>query len=192
MQTTLAANYPCGCVATSMVQLIRYHEYPSSGPSGTYVWSNMPLQPEVGGLSLSERQAIGHLCYDASESIDTIYGPGGSSAYANDAASELRDTFGYSNSIYGYNNNSEIGAALTVMINPNLDASHPAIIGVHGGIGGHAIVCDGYGYNTSTLYHHLNMGWSGRDNAWYSPPVLFTGVSITYLRPVPVRLSAGG
>ena len=38
-------NYPCGCVATAMSQLIRYHEYPSSGPSGSYVWSNMPLEP---------------------------------------------------------------------------------------------------------------------------------------------------
>jgi len=169
-------NYPCGCVATAMSQLMRYHEYPSSGPSGSYVWSNMPLEPDL-STTEAERQAIGHLCFDAAESVDTTYGSGGSSASTHDACYELKNTFGYSNSIYGYNNYSEIGAALTVMINPNLDGSHPVIIAVHGISGGHAIVCDGYGYNTSTLYHHLNMGWSGFDNAWYNLPTIVCSVS---------------
>jgi len=38
--------------------------------------------------------------------------------------------------------------------------------------GGHAIVADGYGYDSTTLYHHLNMGWSGLDNAWYNLPTI--------------------
>lgn len=164
-------NWPCGCVATAMSQLIRYHEYPGSGPSGAYVWSNMPLRPD-GGITLAERQAIGHLCFDAAESVDTTYGSGGSAASLHDAARELRDTFSYSNSIHGYNSYNEIGAALTTMINPNLDASHPVLIGVHGPSGVHAIVCDGYGYDTSTPYHHLNMGWSGHDDAWYNLPTI--------------------
>jgi hypothetical protein len=33
-------NWPCGCVATSMAQLMRYHERPAS-----YVWNNMPAAP---------------------------------------------------------------------------------------------------------------------------------------------------
>jgi hypothetical protein len=37
---------------------------------------------------------------------------------------------------------------------------------------GHAVLCDGYGYNYSTLYHHLNMGWNGIDDAWYNLPVI--------------------
>ena len=39
---------------------------------------------------------------------------------------------------------------------------------------GHEIVCDGYGYNGSTLYHHLNLGWSGVDTAWYNLPNIGT------------------
>jgi hypothetical protein len=58
------------------------------------------------------------------------------------------------------------------MVNPNLDAGYPAVLSVDGPYGGHAVVCDGYGYNFSTLYHHLNMGWSGNDNAWYNLPVI--------------------
>jgi hypothetical protein len=153
-----------------MSQLIRYHEYPGSGPSGSYVWSNMPLEPNF-DITLAERQAIGHLCYDAAESVDTTYGSGGSSATLYDATREFRDTFGYSRSIHGYNSYNQLGSALTNMVLPNLDAGHLVVLGVHSP-GAHAVICDGYGYNTSTLYHHLNMGWSGHDNAWYNLPTI--------------------
>ena len=53
-------------------------------------------------------------------------------------------------------------ANLHNMINPNLDASYPAILGITDAVGGgHEIIVDGYGYNVSTLYHHLNLGWGG-------------------------------
>ncbi len=164
-------NWPCGCVATAMAQLIRYHEHPSSGPSGTYVWSNMPLQPDF-SITLPERQAIGHLCFDVAESINTTYGPpetGGSSASPSDAKQALQNTFGYSNSIYGWSS-TNIGAGLNGMVNPNLDAGYPVSLSVDGPSGGHSLICDGYGYNISTAYHHLNMGWSGNDDAWYNLP----------------------
>jgi len=165
-------NYPCGCIATAMSQLIRYYEYPGWGPSGTYVWSNMPLQPDS-GISVTERQAIGHLCHDAAESVDTTYGSGGSSASPSAADQALVVTFGYSNSIYGWNNNVNIGAGLNGMINPNLDAGYPVILSLDGPSGGHSVVCDGYGYYLSILYHHLNMGWSGNDNGWYNLPAFY-------------------
>ncbi len=38
--------------------------------------------------------------------------------------------------------------------------------------GGHVVLADGYGYNNSTLYHHLNMGWSGSDDVWYALPLV--------------------
>jgi hypothetical protein len=50
------------------------------------------------------------------------------------------------------------------MINPNLDAKKPVIIVTNN----HALLCDGYGYSYLTLYHHLNMGWSGSSDAWYN------------------------
>lgn len=164
-------NYYTGCVATAMAQLIRYHEYPSSGPSGTYVWSNMPLQPD-NSITVTERQAIGHLCYDTAESVNTTYSSTGSSASPSDAKQAFKDTFGYSNSIFGWNNNNNIGTWLNWMVNPNLDAGYPVMLSVEGPISRHAVVCDGYGYNISTLYHHLNMGWSGIDDAWYNLPLI--------------------
>jgi hypothetical protein len=58
------------------------------------------------------------------------------------------------------------------MVNPNLDAGYPALLAIRGAAGGHAVVTDGYGYNSSTLYHHLNMGWDGSDDAWYNLPTI--------------------
>lgn len=156
-------NYPCGCVATATSQLMRYHEHPAS-----YDWTNMPLEPDLGTPEL-QRQTIGDLCYDVAEAVDTVYGPGGSNASLYDADKELVTTFGYSNSIYGVSPST--GSVLNAIINPNLDAGKAVIVGLSNG-GRHAVVCDGYGYISSTLYHHLNMGWNGSDNAWYNLPIV--------------------
>ena len=43
---------------------------------------------------------------------------------------------------------NNIGAGLAGMINPNLDAGFPVILGITGPDGGHAVVADGYGYDS--------------------------------------------
>ena len=52
---------------------------------------------------------------------------------------------------------------LPAIADPNLDAGYPVLFGIQGPVSAasHEIVCDGYGYDNSTLYHHLNLGWSG-------------------------------
>jgi len=185
-------NYLCGCPATALAQLMRYFEYPTTGigvhqftitvnggqqtaytrggdgSGGPYNWSDMVLDPKSICETLTEkqRQAIGALCYDAGVSMNTSYSssgsgwPGGTLARMINA---LRTTFTYANAVHGYNSESPIGGGLIGMINPNLDAKKPVVLSTIQ----HAFVCDGYGYNYSTLYHHLNMGWLGQDDAWY-------------------------
>jgi hypothetical protein len=91
-----------------------------------------------------------------------------------DAKTALVGTFHFSSAIKGYNNNLNIGAGLVGMINPNLDARYPVLLGIEGSGVGHAVVADGYGYSASTLYHHLNLGWSGVSSAWYALPLIDT------------------
>jgi len=174
-------NYPCGCVATAMAQVMRYHQYPlesvgrpllgGNEKGGPYIWSNMPLKPDS-SVTETQRKAIGALCYDAGKTIDTDYGSGGSSAYMSDAKQELIDTFYFDNAVLGSNSNNDIGPGLTSMINPNLDAGYPVMLGIidNQEDTGHAIVCDGYGYDLDTPYHHLNMGWGGISDVWYNLP----------------------
>jgi hypothetical protein len=86
------------------------------------------------------------------------------------------NTFHYSGGTKGFNNNADIGAGLMGMMNPNLDARMPVLLGifVSGTTTGHAVVADGYGYDSGTPYHHLNLGWSGNSTAWYALPIIDT------------------
>ncbi len=188
-------NYPCGCPATAMAQLMRYHEYPTTGIGvdeftitigwisgveqkaftrggdgfgGPYRWDLMPYEPNCDTTEV-QRQVIGALCFDAGISMNQMYSST-ASGYAGCGNARIKEalttTFGYGNAVHGYNAESPIGRGLIGMINPNLDAKKPVVLGT----APHAFVCDGYGYDYSTLYHHLNMGWSGLSDAWYDLP----------------------
>ena len=89
-------NYYDGCVATAMGQLMRFYQYPTAGvgtasfsiwvngslqsanlrggngSGGPYDWADMPLVP-ASGLTTTQRQAIGALCYDAGVSVNMQY-----------------------------------------------------------------------------------------------------------------------
>ena len=192
-----ANNYPCGCVATAMAQLMRFWQYPvngvgtasfwitnngtaqlgnlrgGNGAGGPYVWSDMVLNP-TSSSTPAQRQSIGALCADAGLSVHMNYAAGASSAYVKDVPGALTNTFSYTRAVCGANAYYNIGAGLSEMVNPNLDSGFPVIFGIRGTPGGHAVVCDGYGYNVGTLYHHLNLGWSGIDTAWYALPTIDT------------------
>jgi hypothetical protein len=192
-------NYWAGCVATAMAQIMRYYPFPTAAVGsagftisadgspltyylhggdlygGPYDWSSMPLVA-TDSTPVAQRQAIGALVADAGATVGMSYRASGSSSSPYDARNELVNTFQFANARYGGNGGGSIGAGLTGMVNPNLDARYPVLLGIRG-TGGHAVVADGYGYSASTLYHHLNLGWSGVSTAWYALPLIDTGNS---------------
>ncbi len=193
-------NYVCGCVATAMAQLMRYWQYPTAsvgtpsftitvdgeartaqllggdGLGGPYDWADMPTLAAGSGIpTVTQCRAIGALTHDAGAAVRMEYTSTASTAYPNDAKAALVSVFQYANAVIGEQGGGiDLGAGLIAMVNPNLDAHHPVLLGIRGDINGqiegHEIVCDGYGYNLSTLYHHINMGWSGADDVWYALP----------------------
>jgi hypothetical protein len=191
-------NYVAGCVATSMGQVLRYFKHPQAGigaktfsfavddkarsgttrggdgRGGPYKWDGMPLRPG-GAATTAERQNIGALLFDIGISVKSNYTLEETGATIALAFKRLTDTFQYSNAVYGaIASRAKLlpiaPDVLNRMINPNLDAGLPVLLGITGEEGGHAVVTDGYGYSASTLYHHLNMGWGGSDNVWYALP----------------------
>ena len=186
-------NYPAGCVALAAAQLMRFHQWPTTpvgnaffdiqicgmtesralrggdGGGGAYAWSEMVLNP---GCSMTEtqRRAIGALCHDAGVAARMNYCDTGSGTLMLYESTALRSTFHYSNVKYADSYWNISTDKLYTMINPNLHARYPVLLGILREDGGHAVVCDGYGYNASTVYHHLNMGWEGTDDAWYNLP----------------------
>lgn len=186
-------HYVAGCVATAMAQWMRHLRYPAAGVGtagfsirvdgvlqtgflrggdglgGAYDWDAMVGDPGA-NVTDAQRRAIGALCHDAGVAANMSYGVVASSAYMSSAQRALREAFGFSHVVRGSAPGGDIGAGLNEMLNPNLDAAVPAMLSVHGEEGGHAVLCDGYGYHDGTLYHHLNMGWGGLDDAWYNLP----------------------
>jgi parallel beta-helix repeat protein len=197
-------NWYCGCVATVMAQWMRYFQRPTSGVGtgsfsitingtpttrnlrggdgngGPYSWADMPLDPD-GSSSDKQRRAIGALCHDAGVAAHMQYSAGGAGAFSTDALIALTSTFGFSSGVYGHDGNRDLsGANLDKMINPNLHAKMPVMLailrtGSSGQVIGHAVLADGYGYQTGTIYHHLNMGWGGNGDAWYNLPTIDPG-----------------
>lgn len=167
-----ANNYYAGCVATAMGQLMRYWQHPSSASGHTYIYGNMPLTPQTTSpLTLTHRQAIGQLLHDAGVSVNMTYSAGGSSANLLIVDDALTSTFNYGNARDIYKSSGLDAATRNLILRSNLAAHYPVIMGIRGA-GGHAVICDGFGYSSDTLYYHINMGWSGNDSAWYNLPTV--------------------
>ncbi len=193
-------NYPCGCLATALAQLMRYHRYPfigvgtpsfairvngeeqtrtlmgGDGLGGPYVWDWMTLAPTA-ATPVTNRMEIGALCHDIGVAAGSHYDTWATGADLLAGTDALRGTFYYSQVIDGFNDNADITAALPAMLNPGLDAGLPSVLGIFSSDSGHAVLCDGYGYAAGTLYHHLNLGWGASlaaDNAWYALPTVDT------------------
>jgi hypothetical protein len=190
------SNYPCGCIATALAQELYYFQYPTSGvgtgvyiitnngvPEGTsllggdggggpYQWSNMPLFPNL--PATNQAMAIGCLTHDAGVAVNMSYTSNNSATTTHLVQKALTNTFQFENAAYCENDGMGLsGGDLLNMINPNLDARLPVILGVEYE-GGHCLLCDGYGYSASTLFHHLNLGFGGHDDLWYALPEIDT------------------
>ena len=190
-------GWPCGCVATALAQLMRFHCFPSNTVAahtftcesnniaipltmkgGTYDWGNMPLVPSS-SITDAQREAIGRICYDAGVAVRMWYGSSGSSAIQCFAFDPLKNVFGYANACAYVILDDEMSLSELDMKNSilaNLDAGYPVLLGIchmdtnYDASDGHAIIADGYGYLDDTLYCHLNMGWSGSYDYWYALP----------------------
>ena len=199
-------NSVCGCVATAMAQLMRYHCFPTASVTpqtrtctvngeardlkmkgGVYDWDKMKLVPEAssspawydGGATEEVREAIGKLTYDCGVAMCmnyTLENSGSTGSFAHDP---LLRVFGYANAV-GYFTSEEISVDVQKqIIYPNLDAGYPVMLAVYG----HEILADGYGYSDEVLFTHLNMGWCDGNDVWYNLPdiVCDNGYSSTYV-----------
>ena len=185
-----STNYPCGCVALAGAQIAYFWRFPAeSRPQvdrlcyvedepctyrtmgGLYDWTNMPpLNFYSAPLSTMQRQAVGKLCYDFGVATKMNWWPsglGGSDTVCGMLADAFTSVFGYANAMaYTYDGDVLPDHLVERSVLANLDAGSPVVVGLDG----HSVVADGYGYESGTLYTHLNFGWSGVANAWYNLP----------------------
>jgi len=205
--TGSTGNAYCGCVATAMSQVMRYHSFPtasmgvitractwedSSGTEtsislttqgGTFDWANMTLVPSGASMTAANYQAIGKLTSDVGISVYMGYSASGSGAFSFDITYALLNVWGYKCAIHfdPRGLDQTVGSSERIQSwQKSLFANFDAGYPVCMGIPGHAILADGYGFNGEYDYVHLNLGWSGSCNFWYNlPDVTEAGAKFT-------------
>ena len=188
-------NYVCGCVATAMSQIMRYHCWPTDevapfeghcevdgvakvckAMGGLYAWDQMP-GTLTSGMTTEQKEAIGKLTYDCGVAVEMSWAKEGSGAITANVADALKTVFGYASALSTFDGKglSTTDAELGKYVFSCLDAGAPVQLGISeqtelGRRGGHSIVGDGYGFVDEISYVHLNMGWGGSGDAWYHLP----------------------
>jgi len=172
-------NWPAGCVATSMAQVMNYYKWPLRGSgshsyydgnAGTqsadfentiYDWENTLDKYVDVFASQEEKNAAALLTYHACVSVDMDFEYDGSTAETADAPNAFKNYFRTSGEYFSVSEPDFFDMLKDDMIN-----FRPAILSVKASNGaGHAAVVDGY-FDTNE-YFHLNPGWYGDFSAWY-------------------------
>lgn len=166
-----------GCVGTAMGIIMQYNKWPEKGNGshtsngntvtfGEYNWASMPA---TGVSSAAQIAEVSKLLYDAAVSIDTEFGLYSSSSGENRVPLALTSYFGYDRGIEYKKKDRMVDADWADIIRKEIDNNRPVLYAGQDASAGHAFVCDGY---NSDGKFHINWGWGGYMNAYFSLSLL--------------------
>ena len=191
-------NWPTGCTATAIAQIMMYHKWPKELtvdiPDYTtkvfdteYSWEGVKIEPEghpydwdnmLENYFDEERYplytdeqalAVARLMNDAGRALKTEYGY---TSYANSIApfSALTEYFGYDPDLIQLIYRETVSLSQWIdILKKEINERRPiCYVGQSTG-GGHSFVCDGYDSND---YFHINWGWGGNCNGFFDITVL--------------------
>lgn len=176
-----------GCVALSMGQVMRYHQWPQKGKGSltyrikipgfydepvsvdfselTFDWANMPNA--IAKASSEVRiKAISTLLMATGASVYMNYSPSVSLAYSMMEAPALYKYFDYSDLMRHVQADYYSPGEWTRMVYNQLSQGIPLIYGGSGSYG-HSFICDGFQKEDDNLYFHFNWGWNGVGNGYF-------------------------
>ncbi len=176
-----------GCVATAMAQVMKYHEWPQTATAEipayqwggsiwlpdentplaatTFDWANM-LNDYSGSESATQNDAVATLMKYCGYSLGMDYGPE-SGANTDAVAYALKNYFDYKETTRFVSRSSYTYANWTDLIYHELKNNRPVVYGGMSSGGGHEFVCDGYLYENSTDFFHINWGWGGMSDNYF-------------------------
>lgn len=177
-----------GCVATATAQILAYHDWPPEGTgqhsyywsgdmscdgsssganleadySDPYDWANMP--DYCTNCNEAQRNALAELCYEVGVAFNMDYGYCGSGAYTADALYVFPTYFRYLDITDREDRNMHSAASWFYTIASEIDTGRP----MQYRISNHSIVCDGWQQVEELNQVHMNYGWGGSYNAWFT------------------------
>lgn len=170
-----------GCVATSMAQVMKYHEWPDVGEgSHSYTWNGQTLSMDFstmpfdwanmrdtyrsGSYTSAEAQAVAELMSACGVSVNMNYGTNASGASTRNQTIALAKYFKYSKAIRYLDRDVVSSTEFEKIIYDNLAEGLPVLYDGSSPSGGHSFVCDGY---AGKHYFHFNWGWGGSSDGYF-------------------------
>ncbi len=155
-------NYPAGCVAVAMGQIMYYWKYPVWLPDTTCQidWCKMGNTLLVSDPEYQrKKESISSFLKWCAQSVNMSYGYFSciSISYISTARNSLINTFNYHQDAV-YRKKSMYSSSWVEMLKNDLDRGYPVLYrgeNPHGASNGHAFICDGY---TTNDYFHFNFG----------------------------------
>lgn len=185
---------PSGCVATTMAQIMYYHQWPQEAcnpipeyilsyqvdmitetmtlpelPAYTFDWDNMLLTYKDCEATEAQNLAVAKLMQYCGQGIHMSYGAKASGADQSAIAQALRAYFGYDKGVTSRKRVFYTVDEWEQMIYDELAASRPVAYSGFSSTGGHSFVCDGY--DGEGLFH-INWGWDGNGDGFFRLSVL--------------------
>ena len=177
-----------GCVATAMAQIMKYHQHPNKmkGSNISYTTSGVtvnwnPSTTTFDWTKIKERYTnyvpdytdaeaaeVAKLLAACGASVRMSYGTEASGASTVAAAEALINNFSYDPSIEILSPSFFSEADWHTRIQAELMSHRPILVSGTSDVGsGHAFIIDGFRFDQSTPYYHVNWGWNGSDNAYF-------------------------
>ena len=170
-----------GCTAVAAAIIMRYYKWPASGIGTTegyntdtkgiwveprdlnhsYNWEKMPMSYDK--FSQEEAQAVSTLMADLGCAFKADYTKDGTAATIDIKA--MFEHFGFDPSMHYVFKENFSNDYWLQMIKDELLLHRPVAYAGFGDMGGHQFVLDGF---TSDNYFHVNWGWSGHGNGYYT------------------------
>ena len=181
-----------GCVATAMAQVMKSHEWPLQGSGSNkyewqegdtlsldfskikFDWANM-LDSYSGEYTQKQADAVATLMYAAGVSSDMNYTTKGSGTTSWKAGRAFINNFGYDKSLQYLMRDYYHLPEWTKMVYGELDSGRAVYYSGSNAEIGHAFILDGY--DSSTGFFHVNWGWGGSSDGYYSMITLDPGSS---------------
>jgi hypothetical protein len=178
-----------GCVALACAQVLDYHEWPLSGTgsysyywygdgsapgqwlsadfSDAYDWSNI-MDDYSGGYTTAQADAVAELCYEVGVAFEMDYGASGSGAWPSMALTALPNHFRYGSSVDMEYRSDHTAQSWFNVIVAQINDDQPMMYTFYAPSWGHEIVCDGWRVTARANQYHMNYGWGGSYNGWYT------------------------
>ncbi len=175
-----------GCTITATAIIMKYHQYPESGPSyytdryhifvpsitlgHKYNWNNMLDSYSNVQYTQEQANSVAQLMAEIGTAVQADYGTDGTGASTDAVVTSLIKYYNYDKSALNHMREYYNTSDWIEMIKAELNNNRPVLYSGFNEEAGHAFVLDGY---TTENYFSINWGWGGYCDGYFMLDALY-------------------